>query len=122
MIRLLSFIGFLLSLYSIILTRNLKNKNYKPLCDISTRISCSKVFTNPASKLFGLHNSIIGIIYYSFIFTLTLIFSKFILPLSSIALIISIYLAYISYFKIKSFCIICSLIYLINILIFIISL
>ncbi|HLD02323.1 MAG TPA: vitamin K epoxide reductase family protein, partial [Candidatus Nanoarchaeia archaeon] len=80
-------------------------------------------FLSKEGALTGLPNPIYGLAFYVIIFAATMYFQKeLILYLSAIAVVASLYLAYISYFKQKNFCLVCSSIYLINILIFAFSL
>ena len=123
-IRWLALMGILLSCYALYVKRTAERyRKYKPMCDINGSISCTKAFLSKEGALTGLPNPIYGLAFYVIIFAATMYFQKeLILYLSSIALIASLYLAYISYFKQKNFCLVCSSIYLINILIFVLSL
>lgn len=123
-IRWIALLGLIISAYALYVKRNLAiYKVYKPLCDIKDNVSCSKAFTSKYGSLTGWPNPIFGMIYYVAVFILTLYYdSRSILVLSMIALAGTLYLAYISYFKQKNFCLVCSSIYLINILIFVLSL
>ena len=122
-IMILAIIGFLLSLYAFsIEKKSEKEKKYKPICDISDKISCTKAFSSKFGKTFGLSNSIYGIIFCIVIFLLALFgLINYIFYLSIPSVIYSIYLAYILYFKVKSFCLVCNGIYLVNILLLIFS-
>ena len=120
-IKLLAILGFLLSLYSLYVEWKLSiSKNYKPLCDINNRISCTKAFESKYGHLFILPNPFYGLVFYSLVFILTG-YSDYVFYLASASLIFSIYLAYISYFKQKNFCLVCTLIYLINLTLFLSS-
>ncbi len=122
-ILILSFIGFLLSAYAYFVELNItKNKKYKPLCDIKNNISCSKAFSSKYGKLIGISNSLIGIFFYLFLMILYFINLKIIIfYLSIFSFIGTIFLAYILFLKLKNFCLVCILIYIINALILIFS-
>ena len=118
----LSSLGLVLSLYSLLIKSKIKDKNYRPFCDISKRISCSKAFSSKTGNLFKIHNSILGTIFYLVLIIFAFLeISQIIFYLSVISILFSIYLAFISYVKMKNFCIVCSAIYIINTLIFIFS-
>ena len=71
-IILLSLLGFLVSLYAIYVEKKAENKKYKPICDLTDKISCTKALTSKYGKIFKIKNSIFGIIFYSIIFILSL--------------------------------------------------
>ena len=122
-IQTLAVIGFILSAYALYLKRKkAKNPEYKSVCDISDNMSCTKVFSSSYGKSFGISNSIYGLVFYTTIYFLD-IFSQnnFIFYLSILSVLVSIYLAYILYIKVKSYCLICNGIYLVNILLLIFS-
>ena len=120
-IWILAIVGFILSLYSFYVEKRLeKNSSYSPTCDITQKVSCSVAFTSKYAKIFGINNSILGLIFYSAIILLSLTsFAWLILYFAASSVLITFYLAYISYFKLKNFCLVCSTIYLVNLLIFI---
>ena len=123
MIIIIAIIGLILSIYAYYVERKSKDKNYKALCDISNRASCTKAFSSKYGKTFGVSNSIYGILFYLLIIILFFINEISIIFYSAILSILgSLYLAYIQYFKMKNFCLICTLIYLVNILLLIFSL
>ena len=120
-IQILALIGFLLSAYALYVKYRFSRKPYKPLCDISSRISCTKAFRSKYSVFSDLPTSLFGIVFYASVFLLAAQ-KELIFYLAIAALAVTIYLAYISYFKQKNFCLVCSAIYLINILLLIFSL
>lgn len=119
-IRWLALIGILLSCYALYVKKTAERyRKYKPLCDLAENISCTKAFMSKEGSLTGLPNPVYGLAYYILVFIATMYYQKeLIFYLSIIAFATSLYLAYISYFKQKNFCLVCSSIYLINILIF----
>ena len=123
-IYLLALVGMGLSVYSWYVDRKVeKNQNYKAGCDINDRMSCTKASKSPYGKTFGISNSLLGMGYYLAVVLLALFGnSVYLLAATSAGVIMSFYFAYLLYFKVKSFCIICNGIYLVNILLFIFSL
>lgn len=115
-------LGILISAYAYYVEVMIKKvKNYIAFCDLSDRASCTKAFSSKYGKIGGISNSLLGIIFY--IFILILIFTKveLVFYFAVLSFIGSIYLAYLSLIKLKNLCIICNLIYLINILLVIFS-
>lgn len=122
-IFIISIIGLLLSIYALYVERkNKREKLYKPICDISDKISCTKAFSSPYGKFIGLPNSLMGIIFYLIVIALAFYNqTQHLLYLSIVAMLGSLYLAYTSYIKMKNFCLVCSAIYLVNLLLLIFS-
>ncbi len=116
----ISFVGFLFSLYLFYVEQKLeKNKNYKAVCDISDAMSCTFIAKSEYSHVGGIRNSIKGLLYYPLIIVLTLTgFIPLVFYLSVVSMIMTVYLAYVSYFKLKNYCVVCIGIYLVNILLF----
>ena len=68
-IIILSILGVLLSTYAYFVEkRGGKNKNYKAICDLNEKISCTTVFTSQYGKILGIKNSVWGILFYILIF------------------------------------------------------
>ena len=122
-VLILSVIGFAISCYAFFVEQKIKQQpGYKPACDISDAVSCSKPILSEYGNLFFISNSIVGMILYALIFVLAWFgFTTQLFYVSLAAVIASAGLAYILYTKIKSFCLICSSIYVVNILLFIMS-
>ncbi|MDP1695159.1 MAG: vitamin K epoxide reductase family protein [Candidatus Woesearchaeota archaeon] len=119
-LQILAFLGFLVSLYAYTVERNARNPDYKAFCDFKDSMSCTKAFTSPYGKLFGVSNALGGLVFYAVIFLLTFFGqTTFIFILSLVSFWGTLYLAYLSYFKMKNFCVVCHIIYLINVLLFI---
>ncbi|MFH1917299.1 MAG: vitamin K epoxide reductase family protein [Nanoarchaeota archaeon] len=122
-IQVLATIGILLSVYAYYVEQHARRlRSYKALCDFSSKISCTKVFTSRYSKILGVSNSLIGVVYYAIVFVLSAggVYSVLV-PLTLLGVIASIVLAYLSYFRLKKFCVVCTGTYVINIAIFITS-
>lgn len=123
-IALVALAGFGLSLYAYIVEqRVLENPSYKPACDLSDRVSCSKPLLSEYGKLFFVSNTWVGMAFYGLVFVFALLGLGYpIFLLSCVSLGASLVLAYILYFKVRSFCLICHAIYLVNIVLFVLSL
>ncbi|MGE0206674.1 MAG: vitamin K epoxide reductase family protein [Candidatus Babeliales bacterium] len=122
-IFLVSLIGFALSYYAYNLEQKIeKNPFYKPVCDISDRFSCSKPILSQYGKLFGFSNALAGMVYYATTAILALMGQATILFYCALAaLLASCVLAYILYARIKTVCLICTAIYMVNIILFLLT-
>nr|XP_055054185.1 vitamin K epoxide reductase complex subunit 1-like protein 1 [Misgurnus anguillicaudatus] len=131
--------GILLSLYAFhVEQEKTRDTNYRAMCDVSSSVSCSKVFTSRWGRGFGLlgsifgndsalnqPNSVYGILFYVFQLLLGLTASAMaalILMTTSIASVVgSLYLGYILYFVLKDFCFICVTTYALNFILFVLN-
>ena len=88
-ILILAFIGYLLSAYAFYIEkRKEKEERYKAVCDIGESASCTKAFTSEYGKMFGISNSIYGMLFYVLIFILALLnFGNYIFYLSVLSFI-----------------------------------
>lgn len=112
-----SFLGLAVSIYGIIIEWKIQhNKRYKPSCDISDTISCSRAFLSPYGKILGISNIWAAAIYYVIMIIVTALEYKTVALLIAITgLFASIGFAYILYFKVKALCPICTALYAVNI-------
>ncbi|KAK3085097.1 hypothetical protein FSP39_024141 [Pinctada imbricata] len=131
------FLGIILSLYAYYVEFQAEhNSQYKALCDISSKMSCSKVFKSRWGKGFGLlgyvigensplnlPNSVFGIVFYCLQIMCALSPSPLLTELqfstSVLSNIASVYLAYILYFILDDFCVVCVSTYITNALLFV---
>lgn len=122
-IQLLALLGFVLSYYAYTIEKKLqRSKNYKAVCDISKEMSCTTAFKSKYGHLAGFSNSVGGMVFYAAIYILTwMSLSPLIFMLAVFSFLGTLYLAYISFFKLKNFCMVCMSIYAVNILLLIIS-
>ncbi len=122
-LTILSILGFILSCYAFYVEwKTHTTKKYRAVCDINDHMSCSAAFTSSYGKLLGIPNSILGILcYITLVLLLFLNLTTLFFYVTLLSCIASAGLAYILYFKMKNFCIVCSSIYLVNILLLIIS-
>jgi vitamin-K-epoxide reductase (warfarin-sensitive) len=120
-IMVLSCIGALLSLYAYIVEqKTLAQPLYKASCDLSETISCSKPVTTGYNRLVGISNALLGLFFYIALG----IFAFFELhTLISIAIVIALlgtmFFAYILFFKVRAFCPLCISTYIVNIILFV---
>jgi uncharacterized membrane protein len=115
-------LGLILSLYAIhVHIQASKDKNYKSICDISNKTSCSETFTSEFGSHFGIPNGYFGVAFYLFM-TALLYLDQFdwMLFFSGISLVASAYLGYLLATKVKRICIDCISIYIVNIATFLI--
>lgn len=120
---LLSLVGLGISAYAYWLEQKIKSgQPYKAACDISDVISCSKPLLSEYGRMIVFSNSIAGAFFYSITFVASLFHLTIIIfLLALIAVAVSIFLAYILYAKIKALCLVCTSIYVINVLLLVIS-
>ncbi|MCL4361483.1 hypothetical protein M1446_03950 [Candidatus Dependentiae bacterium] len=116
-----SIVGFCISVYAFITERKIKaDPNYKPACDITDRISCSRPLQSEYSNLFFFSNTTAGLLFYAALAILAAFnFTTLILVATSINLLVTLFLAYLLFFKIKSLCPICISLYIVNITMFV---
>lgn len=114
----LALLGFCISAYIYYIEYSLKrSSNYKAVCDLSDKVSCSKVLLSQYSHLLYFSNAIFGMLYYATLLVLTLYHAHFLLFLATIiGCLVSLGLAYILSTRIKTFCLLCTSLYIINIL------
>lgn len=114
---LIASVGFMVSLYGYFVENTLKkDSTYQPACDISDKISCSKVIHSEYGKMFAFSNTILGMIYYASMIACAFFkYTYFAFFLASASICVSLIFAYILFFKIKSFCPICVSVYVVNI-------
>lgn len=117
-ILILATIGFAISLYAYITEQHVKNdRSFKAACDLSDTVSCTKVMLSPYATMFGISNALLGAAYYTLIVILAALnLTNIIFYAAIAACLVSCYFAYLLLFKIKSFCVLCTSLYVVNIL------
>ncbi|KAJ1125626.1 hypothetical protein NDU88_004050 [Pleurodeles waltl] len=133
---LLCAVGIVLSVYAYhVETSKESDESYRAMCDINPSISCSKVFTSRWGRGFGLlehifgrqsvvnqPNSVFGVLFYSLQILLgfsgTAGAAVILLCTSVVSLAGSLYLAYILFFVLEDFCVICITTYILNFTLF----
>ncbi|HLC54927.1 MAG TPA: vitamin K epoxide reductase family protein [Candidatus Nanoarchaeia archaeon] len=123
MLIILTLLGALLSCYALYVEwRAHSNKKYVAACDIGHAASCIKAFASPYGKLLGLPNAFYGLVFYIILFPFAFYgLHEFVFYGAVLGMLATFILAYISYVKMKNFCIVCSSVYLVNILLLIFS-
>lgn len=113
----IAIIGLCLSLYSVFVEYKIKyNPTYKPMCDLSDRISCSKTFLSPYGKILKISNGFIGDFFYSGMIYLAWFEYTTLLWYGALAAAFaSVIFAYILFFKVRTICLLCISIYVVNI-------
>lgn len=121
--RIITVCGFLISAYALYVRHKvLKAPDYSPICDIRARISCSKALGSRYSKTMGVPNPLAGLLFYALVFVLSFSYLYLVVYPVLASVLFSVYLAYISYFKQKNFCLVCTFTYLVNIALLVIAL
>lgn len=131
-LALAALVGTLISSYGFYVEHRVEsNENYEAMCDISEKISCTKVFSTEYGKGFGVvgkvlgedsalnvPNGVFGLIFYTTI--LVTAFSKCgkvaeVQKWMAVASnLLSVYLAYLLYFVIQNLCVVCVGLYIVN--------
>ncbi|MBT4856234.1 hypothetical protein HOM50_04520 [bacterium] len=119
----LALFGIVLCLYGFAIEQQIrKNSRYKPVCDISDSISCSKAIKSAYGKMLGVPNTLLGICFY-----LVLMFLQyfhlyaFVFYLALLGAIVTIFFAFILYARIKTLCVLCTIAYIVNFLLLYLS-
>lgn len=64
-ILLLAIIGFCVSVYTYLLEKKIKQEpEYRPMCDISENVSCTKPMKSPYAHIFYFSNALVGMAFY----------------------------------------------------------
>uniref|UniRef100_A0A915I9U4 vitamin-K-epoxide reductase (warfarin-sensitive) n=1 Tax=Romanomermis culicivorax TaxID=13658 RepID=A0A915I9U4_ROMCU len=138
-INVMAILGFCTSAYALYVElKSDEDEQYKPLCDLHEKISCSKAFMSKWGRGYGiigpilgenhpvnLRNPIPGMMFYVLIITLAffqnIVCAKALKLLVIISNFASIYLALILYFGVESLCVVCVTIYVINFVLLLLS-
>ena len=113
----LAVIGLLISIYGITVERNLQqDEQYKAACDISDMVSCSRPMLSSYNALLGISNIWASACYYLIVIAIALVDQpQLLMIITSAGLIATLIFAYILYVKIRSLCLICTSLYIVNI-------
>lgn len=120
----LAVIGIAVSAYGYITEQKVKkDASFKAACDISDRVSCTKVMLSPYANMFFFSTFGIALVYYALIGVFAYFNLVNIIFIASIgSCLVSCFLAYLLIFKIKSLCVLCTSLYVINFLMLLFSL
>ena len=133
-------IGYCLSLYAIHVESSAEDdSNYVAYCDISSKVSCSKVFLSEYGRIFSHlgfipHNSTLDLpnAFYGTIFYILAAINYYyshrkafaadiLLSLTVLSMVLSAYLSYILTFILEDVCVVCYSTYVCNVLLFSLS-
>ena len=114
--RVLAFIGLFLSFYALYVEyKATTDPDYVASCDIASWVSCSKVFTSEYAHVFYFPNAAYGAVFYTLIMVLDAMkLYKYIVYLSGLSFISTVYLAYILAFILHDMCVVCVSTYILN--------
>jgi len=132
--------GLALSLYAYYVEEMMEASagDYEPLCDVSERVSCSKVFNTTFARGFGLvdkvvgadhwlnqRNPVYGVAFYAAMVFLSLFDVHFFIKLQIFLAVLSnagsVYLAYLLAYVIEAVCVVCVATYAVNFLLLVSS-
>jgi len=110
----------------------LTDASYTSACDVSATISCTQAYLSPYGSLLGVPVALGGVIFFAMVLVIAGVAGRpgsktrenapgYIFALSTLGLSFVLYLAWASYFVLKTFCILCAITYVAVIAIFIIS-
>lgn len=119
----LALLGLLLSIYAAyVVSRRARSRSYRPWCDMSPRVSCTKAFMSPDGRLLRVHNAWLGVVGYLVLFILAAR-GRYdaLIVFATAATLLSLYLAYVSYVEMRTFCAVCTTIHLVNALLVVLS-
>ncbi len=113
----LSVMGIIISLYGIMVEKNIaNNQQYKPSCDISDTVSCTRAFLSPYSKMFGVSIVWAALFFYSTLLAFALAECiGVVIALCIFGLAVTMAFAYVLYFKVRTVCLICTSLYIVDI-------
>eukprot|EP01083_Nonionella_stella_P040104 109033_1 len=122
-LRVLGFIGLWLCAYALYIEYKISvDPDYVASCDLASWISCSKVFSSKYAHMFYFPNAAYGAVFYVVILVMdTMKLYQYIMYLSTLTFLSSLYLAYILAFVLKDMCVVCVSTYIVNAAIFFVS-
>lgn len=122
-IFIVSLLGLAICLYGLFIERRIgADPQYKAVCDLSDKISCTKTFLSPWNKILGISNIYIGMLAYIWMAFLAIMsYSTLIFITASLLGLVTLCLAYILFVKTKIVCPICILIYIVNGVLFVLA-
>jgi uncharacterized membrane protein len=121
-IILLSLGGLFLAFYAVyVRNKKIDFPDYKPILDINNKISCTKAFTGEYSTVLYFPNTLYFLVCFGLCFLYSFSRVNYIFYITVPAIVFMLYLAYLSYFKQKNFCIVSFLMLIIMVLLAILS-
>lgn len=109
-------VGIVLCIYMIFIRFRMKKSfDYKPMCDLSDRISCSAPMKSRYASLLGIDNDIVGLLFY---IGLDILMKNqmyiYVFYGAVVASVVSVFLAYSMFFKLRVICPLCVMLYAVN--------
>ncbi|MFC1740965.1 vitamin K epoxide reductase family protein [Nanoarchaeota archaeon] len=119
----ISSVGIILAVYLLYVEYKLKkNSSYHAVCDISAKVSCTGTVTTKYANMFKMSNALVGLVFYTVVLALSLIDqARLAFYISVPAVLFTLYLIYLTYFRLKKYCIVCHATYVVNVLILVVS-
>lgn len=125
----LGVVGFGVSLYALILHLQTKTSSASLTCDINEAVNCTKVIGGDYGEFMGLPLGALGMSYFGLVMALAFLpafvevsaswMARRQLIVSTVGAVISLYLAYVSYFKINAVCLVCTSVHAISVVNFV---
>lgn len=122
-------IGFGVSLYALVLHLKTKTSTAALTCDINEAVNCSKVIGGDYGEFMGLPLGAFGMSYFGVVIALAFLpaflrassswIARWQFVVATMGAVISVYLAYLSYFKINAVCLVCSSVHALSIVNFV---
>jgi uncharacterized membrane protein/protein-disulfide isomerase len=120
------------SVSSVVHYRLLTTPGYTSFCDVNTTVSCTQAYLSPYGSFLGVPVAVSGVFFFLLILLLVAIggaeksrvresVPAYVFALSTVGLAFALYLAWASYFQLKTFCMLCAATYVAVIALFIIS-
>lgn len=110
----------------------LTDVGYSSFCDVNANVSCTQAYLSQYGSFLGLPVAPLGLLYFVFVLVMAGIAGRaksvardtapaYVFAVSTVALAFVLYLAWASYFVLKTFCILCAITYVSVLAIFIVS-
>jgi uncharacterized membrane protein/protein-disulfide isomerase len=122
-------IGFGVSLYALILHVQTKSAAGSLTCDVSDSVNCTKVIGSEYGEFMGLPLGALGMSYFGVVIAMAFLpafvqssaswIARRQLVVATVGAVISLYLAYISYFKLQAVCLVCTSVHALSVVNFI---
>jgi uncharacterized membrane protein/protein-disulfide isomerase len=120
------------SISSVVHYKLLTTPGYTSFCDVNATVSCTQAYLSPYGSFAGVPVAVAGVFFFLLIFLLVAMGGAeksrvreavpgYVFALSTIGLAFALYLAWASYFQLKTFCMLCAATYVAVIALFIIS-
>jgi uncharacterized membrane protein/protein-disulfide isomerase len=117
---------------SVVHYRLLTTPGYTSFCDVNATVSCTQAYLSPYGSFLGIPVAVSGVFFFLLILLLVAIggaeksrvresVPAYVFALSTVGLAFALYLAWASYFQLKTFCMVCATTYVAVIALFIIS-